>query len=134
MSNFSNFLEGELKRPLPHTARIHWEAMVHPQEFREGGSTTVFHWVARSNGAGLIGGDIVVMPDREAILFQERRESEWETYRDPEMVLRRIALFQWGEPEHFDEVCASLPAVAAGATLEEVVQGWRQLSGVESEI
>lgn len=132
MSNFSNFLEGELKRPLLHTARTHWEAEVHPQEFIEGGSTTVFHWVARSNGAGLIGGDIVVMPDRNAILFQERRESEWETYEDPETVLRRVALFQWGEQDHFDKVCASLQAVAAGTSLEDVVQGWRQLAGVVS--
>lgn len=72
------------------------------------------------------------MPDRNVILFQDRSEGKWETFDDPEMVLRRIALYEWGEPEHFDAVCASLEVVAEGTNLEDVVQDWGNLRGVES--
>lgn len=128
------FQEGELQRPLLHATKTHWEATVRPQEFEGGSSAMVLHWIVRSDGPlGLIGGDILVIPDRNVILFQERREGDWERYEDPEQVLRRIALFQWGEPDHFDAVCASLQAVLTGTPLEGVVQSWRQLEGVVSQ-
>lgn len=129
----SIFLEGELKRPLPHNAKTHWEAMLEDVTLEDGTPAKSVHWIARSNGPmGLIGGDIKVIPGREEIFFLERREGEWESYKDIETLLRRLALFQWGEPDHFDKVCQDLLALQDGTSLSDVLNGWQELFEAEN--
>lgn len=121
----------ELSRPLEKTTDTHWESQIIIQSFEGGGQTTALHWILRSNTRiGAIGGDVLVMPDRDAIGFRVRRDGEFDFYQDPEVILRLLVPYGWGEPPHFDAVCGSLKKFEEGASLKQIVEEWQGLEGI----
>lgn len=89
----------------------------------------------------MIGGEIIVMPDKGKIAFLDRRMSRPQLYGDPEDVLRVLNTYGWGEPSHFDEITGSLKefkqimesGISSDYALETIVEGWERLDRPDSE-
>jgi len=132
-----------LQRPLEEKTNTQWEGMVTSLEFKNGENTRVYQWSLRSKGKiGLIGGDIIVMPEQGVIAFLDRMMDQPTYYEDPENILRILDKYGWGEPSHFDEMVESLNdykiltklGMSSESALTAIVEKWQDIEKPNTEV
>jgi hypothetical protein len=81
-----------------------WNLNIETIEHQSGLVRPVFHWVYEN--AGLCGGDVYALPEREGLFFFQTRRGD---YTEPlklthKQLLKELETYGWGNPPHLKEV------------------------------
>ena len=104
--------------------------------------TPVVHWMLKSSGMGLIGGDVYAVPQRSFLSFRDRRFKDFVYAQSPEEIIEILKEYGWDHIPHLYEVCQKMDlykslintGIPSYQALETVIHELSQIEGIENTI